>query len=114
MGSQLLRKKIGDKYYLNNQEFSNGKIKVVETTEYRTKGEDFILIRGVEHCKIILDSTTTSHIIIKTMTNSVVRPFMGMIDEEYDEVRIGKGACVEFILIENNFYIVSSDGLKMD
>ncbi|MDA9280010.1 hypothetical protein N9P74_00455 [bacterium] len=114
MGSQLLRKKIGEKYYLNNQEFSTGKIKVVETTEYRTKGEDFILIRGVEQCKLILDSTTTSHIVIKTMTNSVIKPFIGMIDEEYDEVRIGKGACVEFILIENNYYIVSSDGLKIE
>ena len=114
MGSQLLRKKIGDKYYLNSQEYSTGKIKVVNTPEYRTKGEDFILIRGVEQCKLILDSSTSPHIVIKTMTNSVIKPFIGMIDEEYDEVRIGKGACVEFILIENNYYIVSSDGLKIE
>ena len=48
------------------------------------------------------------------MTNSVITAFIGKIDEEYDEVRIGKGACVEFILIDGNFYIVSSDGLKME
>ena len=99
----------------NPQDYNdNPTTKVVSTSEYRTKGEDFILVRGVDNCKIILDSSTTPHIVIKTMTNSVIKPFMGVIDEEYDEVRIGKGACVEFVLIDNNYYIVSSDGLKME
>jgi len=114
MGSKLLRKRIGDKYYLSDKEFSGTNIKVVNTSEYRTKGEDVILIKDTENCRLILDSSTTSHIIIKTMTNSVITAFIGKIDEEYDEVRIGKVACVEFILIEGNFYIVSSDGLKME
>ena len=34
-------------------------------------------------------------------------------DEEYDELFIDKGACVEFRFCAGVWYIISSDGLKM-
>jgi len=49
--------------------------------------------------KIITDSTYT-----KSST----------IDEFYDEVVIERGACVELEFVENTWYILSSDGLKLN
>jgi hypothetical protein len=34
-------------------------------------------------------------------------------DEEWDEIALDKGSCVEFIFINQNWYILSSDGLKI-
>jgi hypothetical protein len=35
-----------------------------------------------------------------------------LIDEEFNEVELNKGACVEFKKIGDYWYILSSDGLK--
>jgi len=43
----------------------------------------------------------------------IIIPDNNSIDEEYDEINIEKGACVEFRLVMNNWYIMSSDGLKL-
>ena len=51
---------------------------------------------------------------IKSLTNVTISCTENKIDEEYEEIVIGKGACVEFYLLENNWYIVSSDGLKLE
>jgi hypothetical protein len=110
----LVRKKIGDKYYFNGQTNNNRfGFKIVRESEYRTKGEEFILIKDTPNCKLILDSSTTEHVIVKTMTKVQISPIIGMIDEDYDMVEIDKGACVEFILVEGQWYVVSSDGLKL-
>ena len=118
---QLINKKrIGDKFYISevivddNKPYKDNGIKVVTNTEYRTKGESFILVKGVQSSKIMLDTSTTKHIKIKSLTNVIITPLIGKIDEEYDEILIGKGACVELISIDNVWYIVSSDGLKME
>jgi hypothetical protein len=111
----LVRKKIGDKYYFNGQ--TNNErygFKILKESEYRTKGEEFILIKDVPFCKLILDSSTTEHIIVKTMTKVQIKSIIGMIDEDYDMVEVDRGACVEFILVEGQWYIVSSDGLKLN
>jgi hypothetical protein len=39
---------------------------------------------------------------------------MGRIDEDWDEIHIGKGACVELQNIQGLWYVLSSDGLKLD
>jgi hypothetical protein len=39
---------------------------------------------------------------------------MGRIDEDWDEIHIGRGACVEFQNIQGIWYVLSSDGLKLD
>jgi hypothetical protein len=62
----------------------------------------------------LLDQNTTEHVVIKTLTKVLILPMMGQIDEQYDEILIDRGACVEFYLIENNWYVISSDGLKLE
>lgn len=87
---------------------------VVSDEFYSTKGELLLIIRDVDHCKIKLDSTTTDKIKIKTLTNCVIIPDIGRIDEDWDEISIGRGACVELQNVNGVWYILSSDGLKME
>ena len=124
--STLIRKKIGDKTYRfdNHKEIEYVEKliplvpefikKVVTESSYTTNGEDLILIKDVEHCKLTLDISKSDHLIIKSLTNVTIIPSIGKIDEYYDELNISKGACVEMVSIENNWYIISSDGIKLD
>jgi hypothetical protein len=45
------------------------------------------------------------------MTNVLVKGD-SLIDEQYEEVELTKGSCVEFKKVGNYWYILSSDGLK--
>ena len=101
-----------------SQRIINGKIittsetAVVSEPFYETHGEACIVIRGVNSSKVRLDSLSTDHTEIKAMTKVLIIPDMGKIDEEYDEILIDKGACVEFRFCAGTWYIISSDGLK--
>jgi hypothetical protein len=108
------RKYVGDKRYNSLSQNSKTKISVISSPEYRTKGEDIILVKNVPTCRIVLDTTTTSNIVIKALTKVTITPLINKIDEEYDELFIDKGACVELYNIDNNWYIFSSDGLKVE
>jgi hypothetical protein len=120
---RLTRKTINDRRFLGNTliEIENTEEtekqpmkKNITESDYRTNGEILLVIKDVESCNITLDSNTTEHIIIKALTKVFIRPSSGKIDEYYDEIFIDWGACVEFYLLENNWYIVSSDGLKLE
>ena len=123
---RLTRKTINDRRFLGNtlieidttEETENTELipmkKIITESNYRTNGEILLVIKDVESCNIILDSNTTEHIIIKALTKVFIRPSSGKIDEYYDEIFIDWGACVEFYMLENNWYIVSSDGLKLE
>ena len=111
----ITRKKIGNKLFGSMSNLpSQPPIKTVEIPEYRTNGEEFILVRGVDNCRVLLDQNTTEHVVIKTLTKVLILPMMGQIDEQYDEILIDKGACVEFFRVDGNWYIISSDGLKLE
>lgn len=47
------------------------------------------------------------------MTKILVIPDIGKIDEEYDELLLNEYSCVELRFVPNNWYILSSDGLKI-
>jgi len=85
---------------------------IVSERDYRTTGEDCIIVKGVPQSIITLDSKTTEHTVIKCLTNVTIIPDNGKIDEDYDEIAADKGACIEFRCVERNWYILSSDGLK--
>lgn len=85
---------------------------LVSESEYTTSGEGYIIVKDVQSSKIKLNSTTTDHITIKALTQVLIIPDVGRIDEDYDELLIGRGACVEFYFGFGNWYILSSDGLK--
>jgi hypothetical protein len=86
----------------------------VSNASYSTEGEALIVTKESENIEIILDSSTTDHIIVKALTNTKIKPIWGLIDEEYSEINIGKGACVELYFSFGNWYVVSSDGMKME
>jgi hypothetical protein len=69
--------------------------------------------KDVEQSKITLNSDTTEYIVIKTLTKVLIVPSKNKIDEYYDEILIDKGACVEFLMMDDVWYIISSDGLKL-
>ena len=123
ISDRFTRKTINDRRFLGNTliEIDNTeeteKIpmkKIITESDYKTNGEILIVVKDIESCNITLDSNTTEHIIIKALTKVFIRPSSGKIDEYYDEIFIDWGACVEFYMLENNWYIVSSDGLKLE
>ena len=85
---------------------------IVSETEYSTTGESFIIVRAIPECRLFLQSKNTDNVTIKAMTNVIVVPDNNKIDEEYDEITLEKGACVELKHFSGTWYIVSSDGLK--
>ena len=87
---------------------------IVSDEIYKTNGENLLIIRDVAQSKVKLDSTTTDKIKIKTLTNCTIIPDIGRIDEDWDEISIGRGACVELQNVIGIWYILSSDGIKLD
>ena len=106
------RKNISEKYYLRG--IGNPISRIVREDTYKTDGEYFIVVKDVENCRLQLDSNTTNHIRIKALSRILISPLVGRIDEEYDEIILEVGSWVEFLHIEGTWYIVSSDGLKLD
>jgi hypothetical protein len=86
-------------------------ISVVTDSVYKTNGEALIIAKNND-VLIELDSFTTDHVIVKSLSNVKIIPLMGLIDEEYSEINIKKGASVELYFTFGNWYVVSSDGIK--
>lgn len=86
---------------------------LVSDAFFRTTGEGVVVIKSVSHCDVILDSITTDRITVKALTSVLIKPDKGRIDEEFHEIALEKGASVEFVYCSGNWYIMSSDGLKM-
>jgi len=97
---------------INGQVIISSENALVSETQFRTKGESTVVVKDVEFSKVTLDHSSTDHIVIKALTKVLILPSSGRIDEEFDEILIDKGACVEFKFISGNWYILSSDGLK--
>ncbi len=97
---------------INGEILETSEISIISETEYRTNGEECIIVRNVLESIIILDSKTTDHVVIKAMTRVTIKPDKGKIDEDYDELVADKYSCIEFRFCTGNWYILSSDGLK--
>jgi hypothetical protein len=112
--STLVRKKISDRHI----HFELAKVielkRVISLPKYITNGEEFLVVKDVESCELILDGTTTSEIKIKSLTDTIIKSKQGRIDEYYDEILINNRACIELIFLNGNWYITSSDGIKLD
>lgn len=105
-------KSIPVKRIINGEVIDGSESSIVSEKTYKTNGEYTIVVKSVDSCDLILDSTNTDHVVIKALTNVNIFPSVGKIDEEFDNVLLQKGACVEFKFILHNWYILSSDGLK--
>jgi hypothetical protein len=109
-----LQRSIPSQRIIAGQVIDTSEITFVSNPSYTTEGEALIVAKELDFVEIILDSSTTDHVIIKALTQTKIKPIWGLIDEEYSEINIGKGACVELYFSFGNWYIVSSDGMKME
>jgi hypothetical protein len=109
-----IQRSIPSQRIIAGQVINTSEITFVSNPTYSTEGEALIVTKESENVEIILDSSTTDHIIVKALTNTKIKPVWGLIDEEYSEINIGKGACVELYFSFGNWYVVSSDGMKME
>jgi hypothetical protein len=105
-------KTIPSRKVINGFVVDTSEISIVSEKEYITSGESCIVIKGVSESTVTLDSNTTDHVVIKSMTHLTIKPDVGKIDEDYDEIVMDKFACVEFRYVGGNWYVLSSDGLK--
>lgn len=105
-------KSIPSRKIINGLIIDSSEISVVSELDYKTNGESCIIVRGVSESVITLDSITTDHVVIKSMTKVTIKPDTGKIDEDYDEIVADQYACIEFRFVGGNWYILSSDGLK--
>ena len=86
---------------------------IISKDQYHTNDESLLIVKGIPNCEVTLNSKLTKRIIIKSLTTVLIKSDVGTIDEEWDELLLEKGACVQFQFVEGNWYILSSDGLKM-
>jgi hypothetical protein len=84
---------------------------VTDLDVFTTNGETLVIAKN--NCKIKLNSQLGDSIIVKVLNGALIIPDLGRIDEEWDEIILEKGACVDFRFVEGNWYILSSDGLKI-
>ena len=91
------------KYYANNKE------KVQKLNK-----EVLIVVRDSENSEIILNSVDYTHVIVKSLIKTIIKPDIGLIDEEWHELLLEKGSCVQFQFVEDVWLILSSDGIKLD
>jgi len=84
--------------------------KIISDSTYTTNDETFLIVKDVDYSEVTLNSSVTNKITIKSLTSVLVKSDIGSIDEEWDELLLEKGACVQFQFVEGNWYILSSDG----
>lgn len=97
---------------INGVRIQTSEVALVSESSYTIQGEACVVVRGVSDSILTLNSNTSDHVVVKSMTKLLVVPDVGLIDEEFDEVELDRFACVEFRFVRGNWYILSSDGLK--
>jgi len=97
---------------INGFKIETSEVAIVSEPSYTIQGEACVVVRGIQESILYLNSKTSDHVVVKSMTKLVVIPDLGLIDEEFNEVELDKFACVEFRFVRGNWYILSSDGLK--
>ena len=101
-----MKRIIGEEVLLTSQ------VCMISDEKYTTEGESVVITKELESIEVILNHKNTDHVIIKALTNTKIKPIEGLIDEEFNEINIEKGACVELYYAFGSWFIVSSDGLK--
>ena len=87
--------------------------KIISDSVYTTGEEVLLIVKDVDYSEVTLNSSINKKITIKSLTSVLIKSDIGYIDMEWDELLLEKGACVQFQFVDGNWYILSSDGLKM-
>ena len=103
---------IPSKRIINGMQINTSEVSLVSEVDYRTNGEECVIVTNIPFSVVVIDSRTTDHVVVKSMTRLTIRPDVGKIDEDYDEIVMDRYACVEFRFVGGTWYILSSDGLK--
>ena len=101
-----MKRVIGEEVLLTSQ------VCMISDETYTTEGESVVITKDLDSIEVILNHKNTDHVIINALTNTKIKPIEGLIDEEFNEINIEKGACVELYYAFGSWFIVSSDGLK--
>jgi hypothetical protein len=91
----------------------NGQETPQENTQKLNK-EVLIVVRDSENSEVILNSVDYTHVIVKSLIKTLIKPDVGLIDEDWHELLLEKGSCVQFQFVEDSWLILSSDGIKFD
>ena len=73
-------KSIPSKKIISGQVIQTSELSVVSELDYRTNGEFCVIVKGIVESFIVLDSRTTDHVVIKSLTKVTVIPEVGRID----------------------------------
>lgn len=107
-----IQKSIPMRRVIGTQVLETSEVCMVSDERYTTEGESIIITKELEQIEIVLNHFNTDHVTVKALTNTKIKPIEGLIDEEFNEINIEKGACVELYYAFGSWFIVSSDGLK--
>ena len=85
-------------------------VKVV-SEDYTTDTVKYIITKEND-VTITLDPTQTNRFYIKSMTSTTIKPHVGLIDDEWEEMYLDTQSSVELLWSGESWYVLSSDGLK--
>ena len=95
---------------LNDTKETTENIPVVISTDYTTSQTRYIIAKN--DLTITLDGKNLKRFYIKSMANIKIKPLVGKIDEEWEEINMGPQSSIEVLCEGTDWYILSSDGLK--
>ena len=87
---------------------------ILHEKTHKLNKELLIVVRDSENSEVVLNSTEYAHVIVKSLIKTVIKPDVGLIDEEWEELLLEKSSCVQFQFVEDSWLILSSDGIKFD
>lgn len=87
---------------------------ILHEKTHKLNKELLIVVRDSENSEIILNSKEYSYTTVKSLIKTIIKPDVGLIDEEWEELLLEKGSCVQFQFVEDVWLILSSDGIKLD
>jgi len=91
-----------------------GGVEVPHEKTQKLNKELLLVIRDSENFEVVLDSTKYNYVVVKSLIKTIIKPDVGLIDEEWEELLLEKGSCVQFQFVEDVWLILSSDGIKLD
>lgn len=101
------------------KKFTNGvmisvcECSMISEQEYTTDGESLIVVNNVPNCTITLSREKTDNITIKSnIPLLTIKPDLGKIDEEFEEIEINKGVAITFWFLGGTWWVIGSDGIK--
>ncbi len=106
----VLKNDVYNKPKLGSTEETTENIPIVITDNYTTSKTRYIIAKN--KLTITLDSKSLKRFYIKSMSEIKIRPIIGKIDEEWEEIIMGPQSSIEVLCEGTQWYILSSDGLK--